>query len=95
MHKVLFIAPLMITACAAPPPPGMNEPAGGLCRPRSADRFVGQAATAELGSAMLAASGARQLRWVPHGGIITMEFGPSRLTVRLDQANRVESANCG
>jgi hypothetical protein len=44
---------------------------------------------------MLAASGARQLRWVPHGGIITMEFSPNRLTVRLDQANRVESATCG
>jgi hypothetical protein len=73
----------------------MNEPADGLCRLGSADRFVGQAATAELGSEMLAASGARQLRWVPHGGIITMEFSPNRLTVRLDQANRVESATCG
>ena len=44
---------------------------------------------------MLAASGAQQLRWVPYGGIITMDFTPSRLTVRLDQANRVDSANCG
>lgn len=94
MRKTHLIAPLLLSACAAPPP-GMNEPAGGLCRPGSADRFVGQAATAELGSEMLAASGARQLRWVPHGGIITMEFSPNRLTVRLDQANRVESATCG
>jgi len=94
MRKGVFVAPLLLTACAAPPP-GMNELADGLCRPGSADRFVGQAATAELGSEMLAASGARQLRWVPHGGIITMEFSPNRLTVRLDQANRVESATCG
>jgi hypothetical protein len=94
MRKMHLIAPLLLSACVAPPP-GMNEPAGGLCRPGSADRFVGQAATAELGSEMLAASGARQLRWVPHGGIITMEFSPNRLTVRLDQANRVESATCG
>jgi hypothetical protein len=92
MRNVLFVAPLLLTACATTP---MNEPAGGLCRPGSADRFVGQAATAELGGEMLAASGARQLRWVPHGGIITMEFSPNRLTVRLDQANRVESATCG
>ena len=94
MRKTHLVALFLLTACAAPPS-GRIEPAGGLCRPGSADRFVGQAATAELGSEMLAASGARQLRWVPHGGIITMEFSPNRLTVRLDQANRVESATCG
>ena len=92
MRKAFFVAPLLLSGCAAAP---MNEPAGGLCRPGSADRFVGQAANAALGMEMLAASGARQLRWVPHGGIITMEFSPNRLTVRLDQANRVESATCG
>ena len=92
MRKVHFVAPLLLTACATAP---MNEPAAGLCRPGSADRFVGQAATAELGSEMLAASGARQIRWVPYGGVITMEFSPNRLTVRLDQANRVASATCG
>ena len=92
MRKAHLVALLLLAACATAP---TNEPAGGLCRPGSADRFAGQAATAELGREMLAASGARQLRWVPHGGIITMEFSPSRLTVRLDQANRIVSATCG
>ena len=44
---------------------------------------------------MLAATGARILRWVPKGGMVTMDFSPDRLTVQLDGANRVETARCG
>jgi hypothetical protein len=58
-------------------------------------QFIGQQATAELGQRMLAASGARILRWVPKGGAITMDFSPARLTVQLDGSNRVETARCG
>lgn len=58
-------------------------------------QFVGQPASQDLGARMLRASGARILRWVPKGGAVTMDFNPSRLTVQLDGANRVESASCG
>jgi hypothetical protein len=44
---------------------------------------------------MMSASGARVLRWVPKGGIVTMDFSPNRLTVQLDDRNRVETARCG
>ena len=44
---------------------------------------------------MLAASGAKSIRWVPKGSVITMEFSPDRLTVLLDGSNRVEAARCG
>lgn len=70
------------------------EPAG-TCRSDNLAQFVGQAATQDLGARLLAASGARILRWVPKGGVVTMDFNPSRLTVQLDGSNRVESANCG
>ena len=50
---------------------------------------------AQLGSNMLRASGARVIRWVPLGGVVTMDFSPMRLTVQLDGANRVQSASCG
>ena len=49
----------------------------------------------DLGARMLAASGAKTLRWVPKGGVVTMDFSPYRLTVLLDGSNRVERANCG
>lgn len=71
-----------------------GEPAG-TCRNDNLAQFIGQAANQDLGARMLAASGAKTIRWVPKGGVITMEFNPSRLTVQLDGSNRVESANCG
>ncbi len=70
-------------------------PVPAACQGENLSQFVGQAATQELGARMLGASGARMLRWVPKGGVITMDFNPLRLTVQLDGANRVESASCG
>lgn len=71
-----------------------GEPVG-TCRNNSLGQFIGQPASQDLGARMLSASGAKILRWVPKGGMVTMDFNPSRLTVQLDGANRIESANCG
>ena len=70
-------------------------PVPGTCRREALAQFIGQPASQDLGTRMLAASGARIIRWVPKGGAVTMDFSPSRLTVQLDGANRVETANCG
>lgn len=70
-------------------------PVPGTCRGETLAQFIGQPASPNLGTRMLAASGARIIRWVPKGGAVTMDFNPSRLTVQLDAANRVETANCG
>jgi hypothetical protein len=97
MREVVLIAPMLLTACstapAAAPPHG--ETPGYVCHDNGLDRFVGRAATSELGGEMLAAAGARTIRWVRFGAMITMEFSASRLTVRLDQQGRVASATCG
>lgn len=71
-----------------------SEPSG-TCRSEPLAQFVGQSASQDLGARMLSASGAKTIRWVPKGGVVTMDFSPSRLTVQLDGSNRVESANCG
>ena len=44
---------------------------------------------------MLAASGARIIRWVPKGGVVTMDFSPDRLTVQLDAPTASRRASCG
>ena len=67
----------------------------GTCRNEPLDQFVGQSASQKLGDRMLAASGARTLRWVPKDGVVTMDFSPSRLTVQLDANNRIQTARCG
>jgi hypothetical protein len=93
MRKFLMLAPLAVAGCAtaAPPPP----PAPAQCRSESLGQFVGQPATQQLGADMLSTSGARNLRWVGHGMMVTMDFSPERLTVWLTADNRVERANCG
>lgn len=99
MHKLILLCPLAAGACAAVPPPPTEVPVHGqvpghVCSDPG-EGFVGQPATSELGARMLARSGARTLRWVAHGMMVTMDFNPSRLTVHLDPGNRVERLSCG
>jgi len=70
-------------------------PAPGICRGDALDQFTGQPASQELGRRMMLASGARTVRWVPKGSVVTMEFNAERVTVLLDGSNRVERASCG
>ena len=92
---ILAFAAIPLAACTI----AESEPVSGLpegnCRNEPLQQFVGQPASEDLGARMLRASGARILRWVPKGGVITMDFSPDRLTVQLDGANRVETARCG
>ena len=87
---------LGLSACSTAPagPPGTTEPSA-PCRNEGLAAFVGQPATEELGARMLATTGARDLRWVAHGMMVTMDFRADRLTVYLDAASRVERASCG
>jgi hypothetical protein len=93
---IAALASFPLMACTVTPSgqPGTGEPAG-TCRNEPLAQFTGQPASQELGVKMLAASGAKTIRWVPKGSVITMEFSPDRVTVLLDGANRVESARCG
>jgi hypothetical protein len=87
---------LGLSACSTVPAgsPPMGEPLP-TCRNEGLGAFTGQPATQELGARMLATTGARDLRWVAHGMMVTMDFRADRLTVYLDAANRVERAGCG
>jgi Peptidase inhibitor I78 family len=67
----------------------------GTCRNEALGQFTGRTASQDLGARMLRASGARIIRWVPKGGVVTMDFSPERITVLLDGSNRVDRASCG
>jgi len=41
------------------------------------------------------ASRAHDLRWVPYGSEAKLKAGANRVTVQLDQQNKVVSAVCG
>jgi hypothetical protein len=92
--RIIFVLPLFLaaSACATAPP---VPPLAGECQSEALGQFVGKQASAQLGGDMLRVSRAKILRWVPLGGMVTMDFSPERLTVQLDGSNRVQSANCG
>lgn len=95
MRDAFFLAPLLLAACATTPAdPVVAEPAE-TCRRDVLASFVGQPATQDLGARMLRETGARALRWVPQGMMVTMDYRGDRVTAYLDAANRVERANCG
>ena len=93
----IVIPALLLTGCTTnmAEPPVAGETPGFACRGDSLASYVGQPATTGLGAQMLRETGARHLRWVAKGMMVTMDFREDRLTVYLDAANRVERASCG
>lgn len=78
------------TSTATPP----SEPPS-PCKADALDSFVGQKATEETGAKILAASGARTLRWAGPGMAVTMDYRFDRVTVSYDRDMIIERASCG
>ncbi len=94
MRKLFALAPIALAACStvAAEAPGT---ARAICRAEGLDRYVGQAATAEAGSAILRESRARIFRWIPHGSMVTMDYSEQRVNIKLTSENRIEAVTCG
>lgn len=99
MRKIVLLAPALLSACAtapaAEPEPPVVGRSGYVCRNDALGGFAGREASAQVGSEILRASGARVLRWVQPGMMVTMEFREDRVTVHLAAGNRIERATCG
>jgi hypothetical protein len=59
------------------------------------DSFKGESASTDLAARIMMASRAHDLRWVPFGTTAKIKPGANRVTVQLDQENKVVSAVCG
>jgi hypothetical protein len=101
MRLALIVPVFAIAGCATAEPAVVAAPveapveAADSCRGDSLGQFVGQAQSEDLAKRILAATGARTIRWVEKDMMVTMEFRADRVTVYLDAAKRVERANCG
>lgn len=89
--SVLTIAACSTTADSAPP----VRTGSGMCTADQLGQFNGQPATSEIGEQIKAASGASIFRWLPKGSIVTMEYNAARVSVLLDERNRIETSRCG
>jgi len=101
MRNLVLAAAGFLAACAtaapqpAPEPPVRGSTSGYACRQQTFEEFIGQVASPAIGAQMLRASGARVIRWVRLGMMVTMDYREDRLTVRLASNNRIVTANCG
>jgi hypothetical protein len=99
MRKLVLLAAALPFVCGASPKMrvGLDQsPPGSKCVESAAlDSFVGQPASLELGAQMMAASRARNLRWVGAGKPVSKDRDSKRLTVQLDAQSRVVVARCG
>lgn len=85
-----------LSACAtmqdgATPP----RPAGDTCQGAPGQAYIGRTATAEVGAQLLAATRSREIRWVPPGTMVTMDYKYGRLTVSYDEAMKIVTVSCG
>ncbi len=91
----IALATVPLAGCASGGPGSTPAPPQAQCDNGKLDGFIGQKASAELGARMLAASGAKTLRWGPPRSAMTMDFRPDRLTVAYDDGLTIISARCG
>lgn len=101
--RILTLLPLALLASCATAPAQAPEPeipvrgstSGHVCRQQAFVDFIGKVATSEIGAQLLRESGARTIRWVQPGMMVTMDYREDRLTVRLASNNRIVTASCG
>jgi hypothetical protein len=72
--------------------PGLQDAS---CRAEGAQRFVGQKADAVTLREAMAASGAKSMRVIKPGMMVTMDFSGDRLNIRVDEAGNILAVNCG
>jgi len=91
MRRVLWVSPLLLAACATAAPPPVDG-SGGVCRKDGLAVFSGRPATAEVGAEIMRVSGARALRWIRPGMMVTMEYREDRVSVWLIASPNIERA---
>lgn len=68
---------------------------GGSCDTAKAQSFVGEPESAEIAEQARQKSGARTVRWLRPGQIVTMEYRDDRLNLELDAQGKIIAIRCG
>jgi hypothetical protein len=99
MKLLALGAMLMTMGCSTVPPAEEDIPVRGetgrKCDASKAQKLVGRQSSKEVGAEVMRLSGAGALRWVPHDGVVTMDYREDRVNVHLDKGNRIVRIACG
>jgi hypothetical protein len=105
MRNSLVFVPVLLGACATAAAPGPTQsPAdlpvhgqtpGQVCTTEGTGQFIGKTRSDETADAIKRTSHAKIVRWAPPGVAMTMDFRSDRVTVYLDDSNRITKIKCG
>lgn len=98
--RSLAPAAALLSACSTTPTGVPDVPVAGAtpgftCRSDALAQFAGQPATGDISARILAVSGARTIRWVQPGMMVTMDYREDRVTAWQTSENRIERVSCG
>jgi hypothetical protein len=65
------------------------------CNAARVQGLVGQTASQAVGTDAVRGSGARTMRWIAPGTMVTMDYRTDRLNIHLDAQNKVTRIVCG
>jgi hypothetical protein len=93
---------LVLAGCAPASPPAEEvqvpkEGAAdtGSCDAAKAQSLVGERESAAIAEQARQQSGARTVRWLRPGQIVTMEYRDDRLSLPLDEQGKIIAIRCG
>ena len=95
MNRVVVALPLLLmTSCAHPDKPAATPPQADCHADRVQD-LVGQPRSDALGDKARQRAGARVIRWIPTGAMVTMDYRFDRLDLRLGPDGKISAITCG
>lgn len=94
---IIGTALLLVSACSNTPNPAAPTPAptATLCNAAPAQFALGRQADATLVNDARTRAGAKTVRVLKPGQVVTMEFNAERLSLSVDDAGRVTRVSCG
>jgi hypothetical protein len=93
---MILLGMLAMAIGAAPPETyPVHGDSGHVCNAAKAKKLIGRKRSPGAETEALRLTGAGSVRWIPMGAMVTMDYRPDRLNLRLDRKGRILSANCG
>ncbi len=100
MTKAIVLAAVLAGGCVTAPVESAEqvpaaETATGHCDASKVSAMVGKPHTPALAEEARKLSGAKTVRSIRPGDVVTMDYREDRLNLRIDGQGRVEGASCG
>jgi hypothetical protein len=94
---VRYAAALLVATagCATAAEEAPVRGGGGSCESSKAQALVGRTRSQAVEAEALRLTGARAVRWIPEGAMVTMDYREDRLNLHLDGKGAVVKIACG